>query len=211
MFITLEGIDGSGKTTQAEMLATRLRDMEIPVTYLHDPGGTEAGKIIKGIILNGEVPLSSTTELFLYAASRIQLVEEKIKPALISGHIVVCDRFTDSTIAYQHYGRGHDRELVNTICDMAAQGIKPDLTFLIDIDPEVARKRVLKKRQLDAMESMSMPFYHRVRNGYLMIAREEPLRVMVVDGNLSLNSIHESIVESVYKKLKLSTAIAEGR
>ncbi len=176
----MEGIDGCGKSTQAEILKNNLEQCEVPFTFIREPGGTPAGEAIRHILLQNDYSLSAHTELLLYMAARAEVTEQKIIPALNAGKVVVCDRFTDSTLAYQGYGRGLDLEWIKAVNHKVTCGLSPDLTFLFDLPVEKAAQR-RDGVSADRMERNDYYYYERVRCGYLEIARLEPQRVVMVD------------------------------
>lgn len=180
-FITLEGVDGSGKSTQAAMLAERLREGGREVVSLREPGGTSISEKVRALLLdpaNGE--MADECELLLYEASRAQLVREVIEPALERGAVVVCDRFLDSTHAYQHGARGLSDELVSAANELGSCGVMPDVTLVLDIDPAAAFTRATAGGA-DRLEAEGLAFQQRVRADYLAAAAAEPARVRVVD------------------------------
>lgn len=187
-FITLEGPEGSGKSTHARLLVDRFRSGGHSVVATREPGGTPLGESIRGLLQHdaGGEGMASETELLLFMASRAQLVSQVIRPALINGHSVVCDRFADSTTAYQGYARGCDIEKILALSDMATGGLTPDLTILLDVDVKAAFER-LRQRNLkngvekDRIEREALAFHERVRAGYLDLARRWPGRIRVVD------------------------------
>ena len=200
MFITFEGIEGCGKSTQAKRLSKRLRQFNIPLILTLEPGGTRIGKDIRKILLDSRnQDLVALAELFLYAADRAQHVKKVIKPALELEKWVICDRFFDATTVYQGYARGQDKELIKILNDKASFGIKPDITFLVDCPARIGIERALKrnkeslKESEDRFEREKMEFHEAVRNGYLFMAKEEPERFVVVDGMLSTDEIEEFI------------------
>ncbi len=209
MFITFEGVDLCGKTTQAEILIRRLKDLGYDVVFVREPGGTKISEIIRNILLDlRNCEMDSITELFLFSASRAQLVREVILPSLKNGKIVVCDRFYDSTLAYQGYGRGIDIEKIKVINELASFGLTPDITFLIDIPVEEIYRRKQKavesgnaKNTVDRMEISGFEFYERVRWGYLEIAKMSE-RFVVIDGTKGIDEISEKIWSIVFEKLK---------
>ncbi|MDP9169540.1 MAG: dTMP kinase [Acidobacteriota bacterium] len=194
-FITFEGMDGCGKTTQMRLLAAALREQGRHVVETVEPGGTEIGRQIRRILLdpaNGEI--HARTELLLYFASRAQNVEQVIRPALGSGHLVLCDRFTDSTLVYQGWGRGLDAAIVIELDRIACQGLKPDATFLIDIDLTTSLLRAKRRNQRTGPEESrideeSATFHDRVRQGYLALASAEPERFIVIDGRAQIGEV----------------------
>jgi len=184
-FISLEGIDGCGKTTLREQLHDYLKD-KFEILILREPGGTEVSEKIRDMLLDvRNVGIKSRTEAFLYAASRSQLVEEMILPALQEGKMVIADRFMDSTIAYQGYGRGLDIEFLMKLNELCTGGLKPDLTLLLDIDPEEGQRR-RNKDVPDRLEKEGLEFQSRVRIGYLALQRAEPDRIKLLNGGDSI-------------------------
>ena len=191
-FVTFEGWEGSGKTTQLKALLGHLRSVGREVVETRDPGGTAIGNQIRGLLLDGEnARMGSLTELLLYEASRAQLVQEVVQPALAAGRILLCDRFMDSTVAYHGYVRGLDLDLIWRLNASAARGIRPDLTFLLDLDPVVGLERV--KRRLapsrasrDRLEGEALAFHELVRRGFRALAATEPERVIALDAVQSL-------------------------
>jgi len=200
MFLTFEGLDASGKTTQAQILVEALRARgAAPVRFIREPGGTAISERLREILLDRRnLDLSDLSELFLFSASRAQLVREVIAPALARGETVVCDRFYDSTTAYQGYGRGLDMAAIEAVNAIAVAGTHPDLTILVDITvDEVIRRKLAAGATADRMEKGGREFFERVRRGYLAIAREHPDRVRVVDGMRSVEPIAADILRAV--------------
>lgn len=180
-FITLEGGDGSGKSTQASLLVERLREQRREVVALREPGGTPISEKIRALLLDPEnAEMADECELLLYEASRAQLVREVIEPALLRGAIVVCDRFYDSTHAYQHGGRGLSDALVSRANELGCCGLSPDVTLVLDIDPAAALARATA-RGADRLEAEGLAFQQRVRKDYLALAKADPARVRVID------------------------------
>jgi dTMP kinase len=210
LFITFEGGEGAGKTTQLQALCTHLRATGRDALETRDPGGTPIGKQIRSLLLDpGYGGTAAVTELFLYEASRSQLVHEVIRPALAAGRIVLCDRFTDSTVAYQGYGRGLDRELIARLNALAADGLRPDLTFLLDLEPEVgltraAQRVTLRPERHDRIEGEVLGFHQRVRAGYRAVAAAEPDRVILLDAAREMAEIAELIRRRVEALLRSS-------
>lgn len=194
MLITFEGIDGCGKSSQAKLLADRLNEQGIECILVREPGGSELSEDLRTVLLNTKhrAPIAHTAELLLFAASRAQVVEEVIEPALRRNAVVICDRFTDSTIAYQGYGRGLPLAYVRTVNDLATGGLVPDLTFLIDVPIELGISR-RKGMGDDRMESESRLFFSHVVQGYMALAQKHPDRIHVIDGNDSMEDIHHTI------------------
>ena len=180
-FITLEGVDGSGKSTQASLLVERLRAQRREVVALREPGGTPISEKIRALLLDPEnAEMADECELLLYESSRAQLVREVIEPALLRGAIVVCDRFYDSTHAYQHGGRGLSDALVSRANELGCCGLSPDVTLVLDIDPAAALARATAQGA-DRLEAEGLAFQQRVRKDYLALAETDPARVCVVD------------------------------
>jgi len=202
LFITLEGIDGSGKSTQARMLADWLSARGHPVALTREPGGTKAGEVIRALVLSHDHTIPPEAELFLYLADRAVHVAQVVRPALQGGRVVVCERFTDSTLAYQGYGRGLDLELLRELNVMAAGGLSPDLTVVLDVPPERAR---LDGSRLDRLESEGEGFSRRVAQGFRDLARREPQRIKLADGTPEVGVVHAAVVELVRELLSGNT------
>lgn len=184
IFISFEGIEGTGKTTQAKFLSERLRDKNYDLFLTQEPGGTSIGNKIREILLLPEhKEMSYMTELLLYTADRAQHLTEKILPALNAGKIVITDRFTDSTVVYQGYGREIDLSLIMSLDNIATGGIKPHLTILFDLDVETGLMRNKGVNKVDRLELEDIEFHRKVRDGYLKIAKMEPERVKIVDAS----------------------------
>ena len=193
LFITFEGGDGCGKTTQIELLNKYLKSKGYETLLTREPGAKGLGIKIREILLNYDGEVSPTCESFLFLADRAQHIDCIIKPALKEGKIILCDRHTDSTVAYQGYGRGLDIDRINMLNNIATSGLKPDLTIVLDVDVETSMQRVGKEK--DRMESAGIEFFKRVRNGFLEIARKEPDRVKVINSADTIENIHKQIVE----------------
>lgn len=199
IFVTFEGGEGSGKTTQLRLLANRLRASAEEVVETRDPGGTTIGKEIRTLLLSGEsAPMSEAAELFLYEASRAQLVREVIVQALARGAVVLSDRFTDSTLAYQGGGRDLDLDLIRRLNQLATDGLRPDLTILLDLDPRIGLERCTgsvraEAASRDRIEAEPLAFHRRVREGYLALARQEPDRIRLIDAKLSMAEIEAAV------------------
>lgn len=199
MFITFEGIDFCGKTTQVKLLKNFLEDNHKIVKIIREPGGTEISEKIREILLNKDyLNMCYQTEVFLFSASRAQLVREKIIPFLLNDYYVISDRFHDSTIAYQGYGRGIPLEIIEHINQLAIGDTIPDITFFLDIPIEVAdeRKRQNSLLELDRLEISQSEFFQKVRSGYFKIAEKEK-RFRIIDGTLSVDVVHKKIVEEI--------------
>jgi len=201
LFITFEGGEGCGKSTQARALYRRLLPLAIPTILTHEPGVTSLGKRISRWLKWAKgVEISPLTELMLFNASRSQLVAEVIQPNLNDGKIVICDRYADSTTAYQSYGRGLDLAMVKAVNNAATQEIKPDLTVLLDIPAEVGLTRKKAKKQ-DRFEQEDITFHQKVREGYLTMAADDPQRWLVIDATQSKEKIAHIIWQRVSQLL----------
>ncbi|MBN2424511.1 MAG: dTMP kinase [Calditrichaceae bacterium] len=198
-FISFEGIDYSGKSSQINLLRDYLSDKGFEVYVLREPGGTIISEKIREILLdkkNNE--MDKMAEIFLYSAARIQLTNEKIAPLLIKGYYVLADRFVDSTTAYQGFGREINLDLVKKINEAATGGLMPGLTFYLEIEPKLAAlRRVESGRTEDRLEKSGIEFYNRVFEGYKKIAKQEPGRVKVIDARLSIEEIHRQIIKII--------------
>ena len=194
LLITIEGMDGSGKTTQINMIRDYISEKGYNVILAREPGGTKISEKIRDIILDpANATMAATTEMLLYASARAQLVAEIIKPAIENGSVVVCDRFIDSSIAYQGFGRGID---INTIMDVnmaAMDGMMPNITFFIDISPEVALKRRMASSTADRIEQERMEFHMKAYEGYKRLANLYPERIKTIDGNRTVEEISQEI------------------
>ncbi|MCX7724798.1 MAG: dTMP kinase [Thermodesulfovibrio sp.] len=198
IFITFEGIEGSGKTTQGKILSERLKKEGFKVLYTYEPGDTEAGKYIREILLNSEIRINPICELLLYFADRVQHIQEKIKPSIEKGFIVICDRFTDSTLAYQGYARGVSIDLIKKINEIVLDSFMPDLTILLDCPANVGLSRNKKIYKKDRFEMENFEFHERVRQGYLELVRLNKKRFFVLDATEPI----DKIAEEIYKKVK---------
>jgi|AFSR01.1.fsa_nt_gi dTMP kinase len=195
MFISFEGIDGCGKTTQAERLVVALQNAAIPVVYTHEPSSTCLGRYLRQVLLDTKNMLLTTrAETLLFAADRAEHVETVIRPALAAGRVVICDRFADSTRAYQGYGRQLSADFIEQSLQLATQGLEPDLTFLLDVPVEVALDR-LAQRGVPAhrFETAGPEFYHRVRTGFLALAAQYPTRIQVIDATHPPDKVQAAI------------------
>ena len=202
LFITFEGLDGTGKTTQIHELETKLSELGLPYKKTREPGGTPIAEKIRDIILDPKnTEMCFQAEALLYAASRAQHVSEVIKPALEKGEIVICDRFFDSTLAYQGYARELSLEDLHYINNFAMQEVKPELTFLLDIPAAHTSERITS-RELDRLDLEEMDFKNRVRAGFLKIADFEKNRVKVINASLGIQEIHDIIWEKTKSILK---------
>ena len=193
-FITFEGIEGCGKSTQVALLKKRLEIEGRKVLVTREPGGTTTGELVRSVLLDpANTSITSLTELLLYAAARAQHVDERIRPALDSGAIVVCDSFADSTTAYQGAGRAIERGIIKQIHDIATRGTWPDLTILLDLPAEAGLERAHAVREVDRIESEPIAFHRAVRNEFLRIAEHDPLRVRRVDATQTVDAIAEAV------------------
>jgi dTMP kinase len=201
LFITFEGIDGSGKTTHLKLLHAHLLQKGVDVVLAREPGGTEVGESIRQILLHSKTTgLWPVSELLLYYASRHQNLFENILPALERECWVLCDRFADASMAYQGYGRGIDLEFIRQLSRLVIDQHQPDLTILIDLEPALALARARRRNQKGTVdegrfEQEPLEFFERVRQGYLAIARENPQRVRMVDGDQPVEAVHPNILE----------------
>jgi dTMP kinase len=209
-FITFEGGDGTGKTTQVQAVESYLCALRRPSLMTREPGGTALGKMIRQVLLEaGDNEIGASTELFLYLADRSQHVKEVIAPALRAGKVVLCDRFTDSTLAYQGYGRGIDLDWLRRLNDTASSDLHPDLTLLFDCPVGVGLERVGRRRehwaagrsQEDRFERENHEFHERVRNGFLELARLEPERFRIVDASRSVAAVETQIREIIDREI----------
>jgi len=201
LFITFEGGEGCGKSTQTRALARKLDHLAIPSIMVREPGNTPLGERIRTILKQAShITISPLSELLLFNASRSQLVSDVIIPSLNEGKIVICDRFTDSTVAYQCYARGLDLKMVREINRIASCGLVPDLTFLLDIPPEIGLSRKSPEAN-DRFETEALEFHIKVREGFLKMAQSEPQRWVVIDSTLTKTQMAALIWEQVSRKL----------
>ena len=197
-FLSIEGIDGSGKTTTINRLAEAIEADGYDLLILREPGGTAVGERVRSILLDeAHAGMDGLCELFLFAAARAELTAKVIRPKLDAGSVVICDRFIDSTVAYQGYGRGVDREQIQRINEVATGGLKPDRTFLLDLDPAVASKRLAGRtdQAQDRLDQEDMNFRRSVREGYLALADSEPERIVRIDANRSTDEVVSEILK----------------
>ena len=205
LFITFEGAEGCGKSTQARALWQRLVRRGIPSLLTYEPGGTALGNRLRYVLKKRlQDKISPLGELFLFAACRVQIVNEVIRPGLQQGKVVICDRFSDSTTVYQGYGRGLNLETIEEINDLATEGIKPDLTVLLDIPPQQGLNRKTS-RSNDRFEAENLAFHHKIRDGYLKLAAEEPARWLIIDATLPRAEIGKIIWARVVQLLQIKT------
>ncbi|MEI6242053.1 MAG: dTMP kinase [Chlamydiota bacterium] len=200
LFITCEGGEGAGKTTLLQLLEDKCKENHLPYIRTREPGGTEVGESIRSILLHHKGFVSNRTELALFLASRAQHVEEKILPALKQDKIVLCDRFSDSSIAYQGMARDFGMERVEDLCLFFTNSLNPDITFYLDIDPKVGFERIRKKSQ-DRMETQSLEFHQKVREGFHLLAKKYPSRFCTIDATLSKEQIFAIAWNVITKRL----------
>jgi dTMP kinase len=203
-FITLEGIEGCGKSTQTPLLVEWLKSKGYEVTVTREPGGTAIGKRIRAILLDPESRgITGLSELLLYSADRAQHISEVIEPALSAGGVVVCDRYSDATAAYQGYGRGQDLELIAGVGEFATRGLMPDLTLLLDLPVEAGLSRAISRNDANGahrearFEQEAVEFHERVRKGYLEIACNDPARVKVIDASGGVEEVSRLVLKAV--------------
>ena len=201
-FILFEGVEGSGKSTQARALTRRLSSLGLPVLLVKEPGGTSIGRVVKRLSKHRlDIELNPLTELLLFAVSRAQLVEEVIRPALDRNHIVICDRYAESTLAYQGYGRGLDLKTIEVVNNIATGGLRPDLIVLLDLEVEKGLHRKRSAAKSDRFEREEISFHRRVRQGYLEMANANPAHWLVVDATQSRTKVRELIWSRVQQSL----------
>ena len=196
-FITLEGPEGSGKSSQGRWLVRRLRRAGYAVVGLRDPGSTNLGRALRRILLHRKEDMSALMEALLFIGARVQLVEEHIQPALEQGKIVVCDRFSDATIAYQGDGRGLPREAIVRANRLATGGLTPDLTILLDLGVKRALARVKSRGRANRLDGERESFYRKVRRGYLNLAASEPRRFKIIRADAPASSVEEAVWSAV--------------
>lgn len=195
LFITFEGGDGCGKTTQLNLVKEFLTEKGYEVVTTREPGSLELGKKIREILLHYDGVVADRCEIFLFLADRAQHIETFIKPAIEEGKIVLCDRHIDSTIAYQGYARGQDIQLLKDLNKIAVNNVNPDLTLLFDVATEVAQERVGSEK--DRMESIGIEFHKKVRNGYLELQKENPDRIKLINANNSIENVYEQVKSNI--------------
>lgn len=213
--IVFEGVEGSGKTTQVKRAQSWLEQSELVqqlkakglisrIVTTREPGGTEIGREIRQLLLNptAQEPLSSQTELLLYAADRAQHVEQMLRPQLAAGALVLCDRYTDSTVAYQGYGRGLSRSLIHQLNQIATQGLESDLTLWFDLDVEQGLARTQKRGIADRMEQSGLAFHQRVRQGFQELAATSPHRIVRIDASTSPDVVTQQVQTQVFRALQ---------
>jgi|FaiFalDrversion3_1042247.scaffolds.fasta_scaffold00334_3 dTMP kinase len=205
LFVTLEGGEGAGKSLQGRALARRLQEQGVPHLLTYEPGATDLGRRLRELLMDVVLEPSPWTELFLFAADRAQHVQEVIAPALSEGKLVLCERFDDSTLAYQGYGRGLPLEQVRAVCRLASAGLVPHLTLLLDVPPQLGLAR--KQGDDDRFRHQPSAFHQRVREGYLALAQQEPGRIAVVDASLP----PQQVTDLLWQRLQALLAGGAGR
>ncbi|HHT04688.1 MAG TPA: dTMP kinase [Hydrogenispora sp.] len=215
IFITFEGIDGSGKSTQAQMLAARLTAEGVPTLITREPGGTVLAEKIRDLLLFAEEDPAPETEILLYAAARAQHVGKVIRPALARGAVVICERFTDSTLAYQGFAAGNDPELIRQMNTFATGGLVPDLTFLLDLTPDQGWRRVQERSSrigTDRIEARGLSFQEKVRQGYLRLAAAEAERFCLLTGSdRTKEEVHQQIWVRFLEKFPFIPVGSKGK
>jgi dTMP kinase len=197
MFVSIEGIDGCGKTTQIKLLAEYLSQLGVEFTIVREPGGTRVGEEIRQILLHKDFQLCSESELLLFLAARAQIVREVVRPALESGRLVIADRFMDSSVAYQGVGRNLGQKVVQFMNSFVVGNTVPDITLYIDVPADVAMSRMRKEKKNDKIEVESLEFFERVRKGYERLMVENSKRFVLIDGRQAEEQVHEDIRKSL--------------
>ncbi len=200
VFISFEGADGCGKTTQIELIKKYLDDKGIKNIQTREPGAGKLGVELRKILLHYDGPVSNMAETYLYLADRAQHVEFEIKPALKEGLVVLCDRYIDSTLSYQGYARGQNIEVIKKLNEIATTGLKPDLTIVFDIESSVAQKRLSGEK--DRLEKEGLEFHKALRLGYLELAKEEPDRIKVINSDDTIENIHKKVIKLISEYVK---------
>ncbi len=210
LFITFEGPEGAGKSTQVRRLAARLEGAGVPHLVTREPGGTPMGFRVRELLLDPDVDISPLSEFLLYSASRAQLVREVIEPALAGGNVVVCDRYADSSVAYQGFGRGLEREFLQTVTWEATRGVTPAITFLLDLDPEEGLRRAAERGAKDRLELADLGFHRRVREGFLALAASQPERFVVLDASRPEEDLAGAVWALVERTLAFLPGLRRG-
>jgi dTMP kinase len=205
LWITFEGIGGSGKSTQAGLLYEYFNRKSINAVLTKEPGGTEIGSLLRNILVNNlDVKLESLSELFLFEADRHETFKKIVEPNSEEGIITISDRGIDGSIAYQGFGRGLDINMISTLTNLATNNRKPEVTILVDIEPEIAQKRIALRdnKTIDKFDLEKVEFQSRVRNGFLYAAEKDPNRVKIVDGKKDVQSLHKDIIKIIHSQMK---------
>ncbi len=205
-FITLEGGEGAGKSTQIQMLKQALEGMGYSVLLTREPGGSKGGELIRPLLVSGEADWDAVSETLLFSAARRDHLTHKVWPALKEGKVVLCDRFADSTLAYQGYGRGNNSEIqvtVKALYKIVAGDFEPDLTLILDIDPKIGLKRSCDRagNTEKRFENMDFSFHENLRQGFLKIAKENPNRCRIIDANRTPEEVHQDVIKMVKEKI----------
>ena len=202
-FVTFEGGEGAGKSTLIDAVAKTLEQEGIPFLKAREPGGTPLGEAVRSLLLNrAEMPIVPHAELLLFLAARAQQIHDVIIPALRAGKIVLCDRFNDSSIAYQGVARGLGVSVVSTLCEFAVQGVQPDLTIYLDIDPALGLTRAKRERAHDRIESETLAFHTKIREGYLALCQQEPHRMHRIDATQPRSVVLAQAMAIIHARLK---------
>jgi dTMP kinase len=202
MFITFEGPEGSGKTSQIPPLTAFLKEQGYSIATTREPGGTDIGDQVRGVLTRLEnTSMHPRTEILLFLAARAQLVEEFIRPRIARGSLVLCDRYADSTLAYQGYGHGLDLALLRQMLDFATGGLWPDLTFLLDLDPLMGLKRKQKAGEWNRLDAYGIEFHERVRQGYMQMAAQDPKRWVVIDAAQPFEAVQEQLRAEIVQRV----------
>jgi len=207
LFVTFEGIEGSGKTYQSKKLFSKVKSMGLPAIYTREPGGTKAAEKIREVILedyfhpDSKEKFDKYTDTLLYLASRNEHIVNKIKPAILKKRIIICDRFTDSTLAYQVYGKGVNKSFVDSIQKYILESIKPDLTFILKVNISTALQRLKKRKKINRYDKFSKSFYIKVQNAFIKIAKNNKKRCVIVDASKDTDDAEKTIYESFIRKL----------
>lgn len=210
MFITFEGPEGSGKTLQIKALAEFLRAQGKPVLTTREPGGTAIGDQVRAVLTRIEnTAMHPRTEILLFLASRAQLVEEIVRPHTAEGWMVLCDRYADSTLAYQGYGHGYDLELLRSLLNFATGGLQPDLTLLLDVDPVIGLARKRRSGEWNRLDAYQLNFHQRVRAGFLELAYSEPVRWVIIDASQPPDEVQTAIQRAVLRRIETVAGMVE--
>lgn len=198
LFVSFEGPDGSGKSTQAQLLASGLRDRGYAVIATREPGGTPLGEAVRHLLLDPDSPEATPiAATLLLSAARAQLVDQVIEPGLAAGKIVIVDRYADSTLAYQGFGHCVELDIVRTLTQIATRGVRPDIVIYVDVPPEVGLRRVETRGATNRLDAESAAFHQRVRSGYRQLAQDDPARWIMVDGSVAADLVHRAVLTAI--------------